>query len=499
MPVDVANRSKRDAMAGSYLFYDIETTGLNKAFDQVLQFAAIRTDPQLNEIDRHSVTVKLRPDVIPSPAAVLTNRIPVTEFSDGWCDYEAAEKIHRLMNQPGTISLGYNTMGFDDEFMRFSFHRNLLPPYTHQYKNNCSRMDLFPITIIYRLYKKDVLIWPEIDGKISLKLEHLGSANRLMSGQSHEAIVDVAATVELAGRFFKKKKMWRYLEGYFDKETDAHRLAHLPVALQSAVGDHCRGLMVSGEYGPGRNYQIPVISIGTSIPYPNQTLWLRSDLPQLRETTPESIAETTWVIRKRLGEPGILLPPHERYWRKIGKDRSAIFEENLKWLQENHGIFQQIIKYYREYRYPFIPNLDPDASLYQIGFYSRADEILCRRFHRASLEEKADLIHQFSSPDARTLAWRIICRNYPGAISTKFAEEFKTYIERINPSKEADAMVDYREERRTTPTGALIEITRLKQTEDLTNHQIRLLSDLENYLCTKFKNQSTDRHKQTQI
>ena len=481
-------------MADSYLFYDIETTGLNKAFDQVLQFAAIRTDRQLNEIDRHSVTVKLRPDVIPSPAALLTNRIPVTEFSDGLCEYEAAEQIHRLMNQPGTISLGYNTMGFDDEFMRFSFHRNLLPPYTHQYKNGCSRMDLYPITILYRLYKKDVLIWPEIDGKLSLKLEHLGSANRLVSGQSHEAAVDVAATVELARRFFKKDKMWRYLEGYFDKETDAHRMAELPVGLQSAAGDHCRGLMVSGEYGPGQNYQIPVISIGSSLPYPNQSLWLRLDLPQLRETTPESIAETTWVIRKRNGEPGILLPPHDRYWSKIGKDRNAIFQENLKWLQENQVIFQHIIKYYREYRYPFIPNLDPDASLYQIGFYSRADEKLCRRFHRASLEEKTDLIQQFSSPDARTLAWRIICRNYPGAMAAKFAGEFKTYMERINPSKEADAMVDYRAESRITPTGALIEIKRLEQSEDLSDHQIRLLSDLENYLRIKFKNQDTDHH-----
>jgi exodeoxyribonuclease-1 len=219
------------------------------------------------------------------------------------------------------------------------------------------------------------------------------------------------------------------------------------------------------------------------------------DLPQLRETTPEAIAETTWVIRKRMGEPGILLPPHDRYWSKIGKDRSAIFEENLKWLQENQDIFQHIIKYYREYRYSFIPNLDPDASLYQIGFYSRADEKLCRRFHRASLAEKADLIQQFSSPDARTLAWRIICRNYPGAMAVKFAKEFKTYMERINPSREADAMVDYRQESRITPTGALIEIKRLKQTEDLSDHQIRLLSDLENYLRTKFKKgQDTDHH-----
>ena len=113
-------------MMESYLFYDIETTGLNKAFDQILQFAAIRTDRQLNEIERHAVTVKLRPDVIPSPAALLTNRIPVTKFFGAMCEYEAMQLIHRLMNQPGTISLGYNTLGFDDEFIRFAFHRKII-------------------------------------------------------------------------------------------------------------------------------------------------------------------------------------------------------------------------------------------------------------------------------------------------------------------------------------------------------------------------------------
>ena len=50
-------------MTNSYLFYDIETTGLNKAFDQVLQFAAIRTDPELNEIDRHAVELYQCPSV----------------------------------------------------------------------------------------------------------------------------------------------------------------------------------------------------------------------------------------------------------------------------------------------------------------------------------------------------------------------------------------------------------------------------------------------------
>jgi len=485
-------------MTAGYLFYDIETTGLNKAFDQVLQFAAIRTDQQLNEIEHHDIKVKLRPDVIPSPLAILTNRIPVAELAGGLCEYEATTKIHGLMNEPETVSIGYNTLGFDDEFLRFAFHRNLLPPYTHQYRNGCRRMDLFPITIVYWLYKRDVLAWPHINGKPSLKLEHLGVENRIVNGQAHEALVDVATTVELARRFFKKKKMWQYLAGYFDKETDAYRIDELPVAFQSGAGEHRKGLMISGEYGPAQNYQIPVISIGESIPYSNQTLWLRMDLPQLRETILPSVAETTWVVRKRLGEPGLLLPPHARYWRRIGDERSAVFEENLKWLQANPEIFQQIIKYYREYRYPFIPNLDADAALYQIGFYSKADEKLCRKFQQASLMEKAILVEQFASPDARTLAWRIIGRNYPHVLPADYENEFKKYLQRINPFRQEDALIDYREERRTTPRAALVEIKRLQQNGEWDRQQQKLLNDLEDYIRSNF-NLDTDAHGQTQI
>jgi len=225
-------------MATSYLFYDIETTGLNKAFDQVLEFAAIRTDQKLNELERHTISVNLRPDVIPSPQAILTNRIFVSDLARGMREYEATEKIHRIMNEPATVSLGYNTLGFDDEFLRFSFHRNLLPPYTHQFKNGCRRMDLYPMAALYWLYKREVITWPEIDGKPSLKLEHIGSANHMLSGQAHEAMVDVEMAVELARRFYKKKRMWQYLEGYFDKQTDAYRMQGLPIAFQSGAGDH---------------------------------------------------------------------------------------------------------------------------------------------------------------------------------------------------------------------------------------------------------------------
>ena len=69
----------------------------------------------------------------------------------------------------------------------------------------------------------------------------------------------------------------------------------------------------------------------------------------------------------------------------------------------------------------------------------------------------------------------------------KLSKDFKTYMARVNPAREEDAMVDYREKRRITPSGALNEIKRLKQTGDLVGHQISLLSDLEDYLRTKFR------------
>ena len=474
-------------MTSSYLFYDIETTGLNRAFDHVLEFAAIRTDQRLNELERHTISVNLRPDVIPSPRAILTNRIFVSDRARGMCEYEATERIHQLVNHPGTISLGYNTLGFDDAFLRFSFHRNLLPPYTHQFKNGCRRMDLFPMAVLYWLYKRDVITWPQIDGKPSLKLENLGSANRMASGRAHEAMVDVATTVELARRFYQKKKMWQYLEGYFDKETDAHRMRELPIAFHSGAGNHHKALAVSGEFGSGQNYQVPVISIGSSIPYSNQTLWLRMDLPQLRQTDPDTIAETSWIIRKRMGEPVILLPPQDRYWKMIGKERCAVFEENLSWLQENPDLFQKIVTYYRDFRYPFIPDLDPDAALYQNGFYSRADEKCCRMFHKAPVDQKASIISQFSNPVARILARRIIYRNYPENNLSPIDKDHQAYLKRINPLTEEEAMVDYRGDKRTTPSGALAEINQLKQAGDVDDDQQQLLDDLEEYIKTQFR------------
>ena len=59
----------------NFVFYDTETTGTDTTFDQILQFAAIRTDDDLNELDRFEIRCRLLPHVVPVQGGLLFMRV----------------------------------------------------------------------------------------------------------------------------------------------------------------------------------------------------------------------------------------------------------------------------------------------------------------------------------------------------------------------------------------------------------------------------------------
>jgi exodeoxyribonuclease-1 len=401
----------------SYLFYDLETTGLNKAFDQVLQFAAIRTNQQLEPLNRYEIEIRLRPDVLYSPEAMLTTGISVSDaLAFSTSEYEAAQRIHVLMNQPGTTSIGYNSLGFDDEFLRFMFYRNLLPPYDHQWKNECSRMDILPLAALYYLYQPDIIEeWPVIDGKPSLKLEHLNAANQWVEGSAHDAMVDVEVTLALAQQMIKAEELWTFAQTFFDKPKDQQRINKLESTAQLGNHSYQSALLVSVQAGSAQRYQMPVLHLGQSKTYTNQSLWLRLDqepetfqeLAELSTPEAEDLTEATWVVRKKYGEPPLVLPPHDRYWEHLPEEIQERAKDNLQWLIDHPKLLQQITNYYRNFTWPEIPDIDPYAALYQ-GFISNGDAQLATQFHLADLDEKKQLLNQFSDQRFTQLAERII-------------------------------------------------------------------------------------------
>lgn len=452
----------------TYLFYDLETTGLNKSFDQALHFAAIRTDLQFNEINRYELKIKLNPDVIPSPYAMLTHHMRLSDIANGISEYEAAKQIHQWVNEPGTISLGYNTLSFDDEFLRFTFYRNLLPPYTHQFANRCSRMDIYPMTLLYYLFKNNALKWPVKEGKISLKLEELNNINQFVTGRAHHAMVDVEATLALAKVFAEDREMWNYICGYFNKKTDQERLQKL--------GDDT-ALMVYGKLGYDRQYQSIVLSLGNHYHYNNQLLWLRLDDKDFSLEPKESVVQNSFVLQKKLGEPGFILPLRERYLQQVKPEVLNLAEKNKQWLSDNTDIFKLIREHYRSFQYPQVADIDIDAGLYVNGFWSPQEEFFCKKFSHAKPEEKSKLIDKITNPRLYALALRILGRNYPGVLTDQQTEEFESYLQ---STKDASKNIcDFKGEKRLNAQTAVSQIKELREIHSHDAEKMELLAELE--------------------
>lgn len=470
-------------MNKTYLFYDLETTGRNKCFDQVLQFAAIRTDLNLNELERYESRIKLNCDVIPEPEAILIHRIAIEQMLSGNAEGIEMANIHAMLNTPGTISGGYNTLGFDDEFLRFSFYRNLLPPYTHQWQNECGRFDLLPITMLYFLYNEEEsekIVWPTIDEKPSLKLENLKKANQLAPGKAHDAMVDVAATVALARRFFANKKMWDYAMGSFNKVIDATRTKQLPVAFNTSE-KHYLALII-GVSGVNDKYQYPALFLGQHHHYKNQNLWLRLDQGNLILTTTKNIAENTWVCRRKAGEGGIILPYTSRFTRHLTEERRNITANNLQWLEANPEIFAQIKQYHQEYTYPKIPEADIETKLYDNGFLTREEDSLCHLFRNANIKQKIALFDQFTNLILQEIVIRFLGRNYFSELTSELQQEFKHYLSQLNPSQPELIPIDFRGRQRLTQKKALETIQKIRAEKILDPSEQMLLNELENYL-----------------
>jgi exodeoxyribonuclease-1 len=260
----------------------------------------------------------------------------------------------------------------------------------------------------------------------------------------------------------------------------------LPEVLTAASGSHTMGLMVAPVFGAEAGFMAPVLSLGRSIPYKNQTLWLRLDRPELSETTSSAVDDTTWVIRKKAGEPGILLPPLDRYMKRMPEAHRRLAKDNIGWLNDHPTLFQEMLRYHRHFRYPDVPDVDVDAALYLNGFPTPRDQGLCREFHRSDGPSRRALVDSFDSPHLRELAGRVIIRNYPELISGTLQDEASSFAFRVNPDTSDNAMVDYRGQPRLTPRAALHEIAVIRAGGEMATPEAALVDSLERYLHEHF-------------
>jgi exodeoxyribonuclease-1 len=185
----------------TFLWHDYETFGAQVRRDRPAQFAAIRTDAELNEIGEPIMLYcRPAPDFLPDPqSCLITGITPQHCLQHGVPEHQFAATIERAFSEPGTIGVGYNTIRFDDEITRFMFWRNLIDPYAREWQNNCGRWDLLDVVRTAYALRPEGVVWPvKENGSPSFKLEHLSKANGLAHEAAHDALSDVRATIGLA-------------------------------------------------------------------------------------------------------------------------------------------------------------------------------------------------------------------------------------------------------------------------------------------------------------
>ena len=219
-----------------------------------------------------SMVKKLRPDIVPSPEALVITGLGINDIKEGQSEYDAMIQIHKIFNQPNQINIGYNSLKFDNTMLRFGFYRNLLDPYSHQYKNNTFRADAMNINLIYYLYKNEVINWNE---DRPMKLENINQINNFIDGKSHDAMVDVEVMVELCKTLrLHDKRTWEYLINGFVKNNDISRFKKLST-IDIGERSYPIGIYTDISLGYANNCCCVALCLGRHDEYKNQSLWLK--------------------------------------------------------------------------------------------------------------------------------------------------------------------------------------------------------------------------------
>jgi exodeoxyribonuclease-1 len=288
----------------TFFWHDYETFGRSPRFDRPSQFAGIRTDAELNEIEAPCEWFcQPDPELLPEPEAVLlTGILPQLCQQKGIAEPAFAAAIEAQLARPGTIGVGYNTLRFDDEFTRFLFWRNLLDPYAREWQNDCGRWDLLDLVRACYALRPEGIAWPlGDDGRTSFKLERLSQANGLVHEAAHDAVSDVRATIALA-RLIRRQQ-----PRLFDFALKLRKKE----AVWAEIGSQPRPLLhVTGRYGVERGC---IAIVWPLAPHPRNKneliVWdLSTDPAELFELRADAIRARLFVARDALPEGVERLP-----------------------------------------------------------------------------------------------------------------------------------------------------------------------------------------------
>jgi exodeoxyribonuclease I len=413
-----------------FVFYDTETTGLSKSFDQIIQFAAIHTDSELNILERFEIRSRLLPFVIPSPYALRVTKLPIERLHhpDTPSHYDMVRAIIAKMTKwSPAIILGYNSLGFDEKLLQQAFYQTLHNPYLTLFHGN-SRGDVLSLVQAASELEPGCLNIPTNDnGKAIFKLDRLAPANGFDHVNAHDALSDVEATIHMC-RLIRDNAgdAWNRFQRFSRK-----------AAVLDFVGEDEPFLISENFFGNAKH--TPVLPIGQDAQNAGVPLCfdLTQNLSDFRNLTDVQLQVKLTGSPKPLKKvkanaapiltPLDDVPDHLFEALSLG-DLSLRVEE----LRDDEGLRVRILQAYAAIQPDYPPSEHIEKSIYG-GFASNADNALMLRFHQLPWEARYEVCDQFEKQALGFLAKRLIYVHDQALLPSAWRDEIEMHIEgRIN-------------------------------------------------------------------
>ena len=387
-----------------FIFYDTETTGLNRDFDQILQFAAILTDADLVEIDRFEIRCQCLPWVVPAPMALWVTGVSPDQLEDPALPsfYEMMSAIRAKLESWGpAIYAGYNTIRFDEPLLQRAFWQCLHPPYLTASDGN-ARMDVLPLVQAASHFTPDIFVYPRTKtGRTGFKLDQLAPLNGFAHEKAHDALADVEATIHIASL------LRRHAAGLWER------------AVKASSKQATAAILSAGE---------PVLVVEYFMSGPMVWWGQRIDLNAARGTSAMlARLDRDWqglmsIEKEALGAALIKSP---KPVRAIAMNKSPLVysaEDALNlWglspssneldagrlLMGDPAYCTFVLETLEAQSEPWPEPKHLEQMVFS-GFAGRKDKVLMEQFHRSGWPERARMVGKFEDERFRQLAQRIV-------------------------------------------------------------------------------------------
>jgi len=412
----------------SLVIYDTETTGTDTFFDQILQFAAVRTDDELREIDRFEIRCRLLPHVVPAPDAMRVNRSSAARLVDQALPthYQMVRKIReQLQKWSPSLFLGWNSIRFDEDLLRQAFYKTLHAPYLTNTSGN-SRSDALRLAQACSIHAPGCLKVPvNAFGHASFALHATARENGLNLRHTHDAMADVEATLFLCRQVYERAApIWS---------------TFMRFATKAAVIDYLKNeptFCVSTYYG-GKPYSSLATAIQQSLK--NKAEWIIYDLSvtpdELRQLSQKElmlrVAEPPYPVRrlKPNGAP-IIFPSDEVPAGCRGSELNfAELQRRADLLRNDPAFAVRLVTAYESGRKEYPPSPHVEQQIYD-RFPSKADEALMETFHSIEWIQRSRLVDKFEDPRLQTIGRQLIHLERPDALSRDLCREHDLAIAR---------------------------------------------------------------------